>query len=128
MPGEEGPIGQDPGREPASEIEPAVETDLEAGEEVLDLSEEPEPPPGPPPAPAVGAVWNPEPARERIRGAVAVGLIALLGIIAIGSFVLLSTDTLSLDEVEGLLTALFSPLLALTGTALGFYFGGQRRS
>jgi hypothetical protein len=115
--------------EPAAEPE-AVEAETPDGSDVgaLDLSEEePAPPPGPPPAPAVGAVWNPEPAREKIRGAVAVGLIVLLGVIAIGSFVLLSTDTLTLDEVEGLLTALFTPLLALTGTALGFYFGGQRR-
>jgi hypothetical protein len=123
--------GGEPGEvEPAAESEP-VETENPDESDVgpLDLSEEePAPPPGPPPSPAVGALWNPEPAREKIRGAVAVGLIVLLGVIAIGSFVLLSTDTLTLDEVEGLLTALFTPLLALTGTALGFYFGGQRRT
>ncbi len=96
--------------------------------EVLDLAaEEPTPPPGPAPRPEVGAIWNPEPARERIRGAIAVGLVVLLALIAVGSIVLLATDALSLDEVEGLLTALFAPLLALAGTALGFYFGGQRR-
>jgi len=122
--------GEPTGPEPAAESGP-VDADNrdESDVGVLDLSEEePAPPPGPPPSPAVGAVWNPEPARERIRGAVAVGLIVLLGVIAIASFALLATDTLSLDEVEGLLTALFSPLLALTGTALGFYFGGQRRN
>ena len=102
--------------------------DASADEEILDLSaEEPAPPLGPAPGPEVGAVWNPEPARERIRGAIAVGLVGLLALIAVGSIVLLATDTLSLDEVEGLLAALFAPLLALAGTALGFYFGGQRR-
>ncbi|MGH8524910.1 MAG: hypothetical protein ACREXY_12035 [Gammaproteobacteria bacterium] len=106
------------------------ETEQESEEEeVLDLSrEEPAPPPGPAPAPAVGPEWNPEPARERIRGAIAVGLVGLLALIATGSFVLLATGTLSLEETEGLLTALFTPLLALAGTALGFYFGGQRRN
>jgi hypothetical protein len=100
----------------------------EREEEVLDLSaEEPAPSPGPVPKPEVGAVWNPEPGRERIRGAIAVGLVILLASIAVGSIVLLATDALTLDEVEGLLTALFAPLLALAGTALGFYFGGQRR-
>ena len=84
--------------------ERAAEADVPQGgaEGVLDLSEvEPAPPPGPPPSPAVGAIWNPEPTRERIRGLVGVGLVTLLAIIAIGSFVLLATDVLTLDQVEG---------------------------
>jgi hypothetical protein len=110
-----------------SDAEPGT-GDGSQDEDVLDLSvEEPTPPLGPAPKPEVGAIWNPEPARERIRGAIAVGLVALLALIALGAIVLLATDTLSLDEVEGLLAAVFAPLLALAGTALGFYFGGQRR-
>ena len=108
--------------EAEEELEPAK------GQEVLDLAgQEPPPPAGPAPGPEVGGVWNPEPTRERIRGALAVGLVVFLALIAIASFVLLATNTIALDEVQGLLTALFTPLLALAGTALGFYFGGQRQ-
>lgn len=92
----------------------------------IDLSGE-EPARGPGPVVHEGRVWNPEPGREKIRGALAIFLVSILSAIAVGSFVLVATNTFTLDEVEGLLTALFTPLLALTGTALGFYFGGQQQ-
>jgi hypothetical protein len=43
-----------------------------------------------------------------------------------GAFLLLVLRWASPSDVKDLLTVILPPLIALTGSALGFYFGGKR--
>lgn len=72
--------------------------------------------------------YDPEPQREELRGILAVALVAILAAIVGLSFIAIWWDWATPEEVRELLSALFPPLVALAGTALGFYFGGHNRS
>src|SRR4051812_10260471 len=69
--------------------------------------------------------YDPEPEREVVRARIAQGLTLAVCILAIGSFGLVAADVLSKDDIEPL-QVFFAPLITLTGTALGFYFGGRQ--
>lgn len=89
----------------------------------LDLTDEP-------PVAAEGAdpierEYDPEPEREQVRARIAQGLTLAVILIALGTFAFLAADILSADDMEPL-QLFFTPLITLTGTALGFYFGGQQ--
>ena len=71
-------------------------------------------------------VYDPEPTRERIRGVLSIGLFALVALLAILAFVFTATDLLDAPELDKL-QPLFAALITLTGTALGFYFGGRSK-
>jgi hypothetical protein len=68
--------------------------------------------------------FDPEPQRERLRGWIALGLLAMLGLVFLCSFVSLwlKIDTESLRTV---LTILVGPLVALVSAATGFYYGSR---
>ena len=87
----------------------------------LDLTEEPES--GQVVRP-VERPYDPSPERERVRGYIAIGLTAAVIAFAALVTVLVACNLLSVDEVEKL-ELYFTPLVALSGTALGFYFGGH---
>jgi hypothetical protein len=73
---------------------------------------------------ATESKFDPEPQREKMRGRIAMGLLLMVaGIVAI-SFISLwfGMDT---DTLQTLLTIIFGPIVALAGTATGFYFGGR---
>ena len=76
------------------------------------------PPPGLPPPPIAIEV-----SRERVRGVLAVTLLLLLGVVILSLLLAAIADWLTTTEVKDLLDPLITPLVALTGTALGFYFG-----
>jgi len=63
--------------------------------------------------------------RESTRGILAVGMAIVFALIALGSGIAVWTGT-DVDKVKGLLDVLLPPVVALTGTAMGFYFGGER--
>ncbi len=63
--------------------------------------------------------------REVTRRRLAYLLMGLLGILSAGSGLLLSTNSLSLDEADRYLSIVFPPVVALAGTALGFFFAGR---
>jgi hypothetical protein len=50
----------------------------------------------------------------------------LLGLTALALIVLTAAGCLSIDETKDLAVSIFTPLVAVTGAALGFYFGGHR--
>lgn len=72
----------------------------------------------------VSEPYDPRPARESMRGVLALGLLALLGGVTALTYLLVygQGDTAAASE---LLERLFPPIVALAGTALGFYFGGK---
>ena len=101
-------------------------TNLESGgsseeEKVLDYSTR-EPSGSPPPPPDTSKPFNPDETRETTRGDLARGLLWLLTF-AIGGVLAF----IGLGRLDGtvLTQSIFPSLIALAGTALGFYFGSQ---
>lgn len=62
--------------------------------------------------------------RERMRGRIALALIRLLAFVIVLAFLGLLTEQISVRDLKELLIFL-GPLIALVGTATGFYFGGS---
>jgi 4-amino-4-deoxy-L-arabinose transferase-like glycosyltransferase len=84
---------------------------------VHDLRNQPMSPGLPPPPIAI------EVSRERVRGILAIALLSLLGLVILSLLLAAIADWLTTTEITDLLDPLITPLVALTGTALGFYFG-----
>ncbi len=74
-------------------------------------------------APTVGAKYDPTKDREQTRAKLAGGLAVLLGIMGILLIALTAAGTLTLEQAKDLAEVIFAPVVVLTGTALGFYFG-----
>jgi hypothetical protein len=73
----------------------------------------------------VGGTYDPAPLREITRSRLALILTGLVFLIAITLVIFLGTNLLSADETKELAATVLSPIVAVTGTALGFYFGGR---
>lgn len=88
---------------------------------VLDYSED-QPAGPPPPPPDTSEKYNAEKTRENTRGDLARGLLLLLAF-AVGGVIVF----IGLGRLDGtvLTQSIFPSLVALAGTALGFYFGSQ---
>lgn len=69
--------------------------------------------------------WDPEPAREKLRGYIAGGLVLLLAGIVAAAWLALWSDVATEPEIKDLLGVVMTPVVALVGSALGFYFGGK---
>lgn len=76
----------------------------------------------------VGAKYDPAPLRERTRSRLAAALVALLATISLLLVVGAAFRWFSVAEAKDLAVAVLTPLIAITGTALGFYFGGNKDS
>jgi hypothetical protein len=74
----------------------------------------------------LGGTYDPAPLREKTRRQLAIGLAGLLFLVSVLLILLLGFNFLSDSETKDLAAAVLSPIVAVTGTALGFYFGGQR--
>jgi hypothetical protein len=61
--------------------------------------------------------------REDTRRYLAVGLAVLLAVVGVLLIVLTAIHDLTLEEAKDLALAVYSPIVVLAGTALGFYFG-----
>jgi hypothetical protein len=66
-------------------------------------------------------------ARENIRGIIALGLIALLSTVVVISLILIWVHPDRSKELHELLVLVFGPLIALVGSATGFYFGSKEK-
>lgn len=66
--------------------------------------------------------YNPEPQRERLRGIIALTLIGILAGSLVWIMTLVSIRAIDATTLNTLLTGVFTPLLAATGVATGFYF------
>lgn len=110
---------------PEDEGSPSREPELQ---EELNLAAEEPPPPNRLARPGTKfgpreEEYNPAPARERVRGVLAIGLFVLVSLLAGGSYALVAVNRLSKEDMEAL-NPIFAALVTLTGTAIGFYFGG----
>jgi hypothetical protein len=72
--------------------------------------------------------YNPEKDREKWRGPLAAAMVAILAGTIFLAFVAIALHWATEQETKDLIVAIFPPEVALTGTALGFYFGGQPKS
>lgn len=70
------------------------------------------------------APYNPEPKRENVRLLLAASLVGLVIFEVAAGFVALLAGT-SIDDLRILLQIVFSPSVALAGSATGFYFAGR---
>jgi len=72
--------------------------------------------------------YNPHRDRENVRSFVAFGLLALLIIVVIASYVCLSAGWIAKDDLKDLLTIVFGPIITLLGAVTGFYYGEKSNS
>jgi type IV secretory pathway VirB2 component (pilin) len=63
--------------------------------------------------------------QEMIRGRIAWGLVVMLAVLILIAFGTLWFKADQFDQLEKLLTIIFAPVIALVGTATGYYFGGK---
>lgn len=61
--------------------------------------------------------------QERTRGRIALLLLGLLILVALGLIVGPIVRTIDVDAAEKLAGSILSPVVGLVGTVLGFYFG-----
>lgn len=69
--------------------------------------------------------YDPEPNRDKVRGYLALSLVVLLVAVIIAGWVTLWTGVVKEPEIKDLLGVILPPVVALVGSALGFYFGGK---
>jgi hypothetical protein len=72
-----------------------------------------------------GPDYDPSPRREKTRSQLALGLLILLAAVALSLVGLTAAHRLAPETTKDLVAGILSPLVAVTGTALGFYFGGH---
>lgn len=77
----------------------------------------------PAPEQPVTEPYDPAEKREVTRAQLASGLAILLGALALLLIGLTAASAISIGETKDLAAAIYSPIVVLTGTALGFYFG-----
>jgi hypothetical protein len=101
------------------------EAERAAGPAQEDYSDEPPIDPATPLEPET-VPYDPEPQRENVRGILAAGLVGLVAFEVVAGFTALIAGT-SAGDLRSLMEVVFSPSVALAGSATGFYFAGQRR-
>lgn len=69
--------------------------------------------------------YNPEPARERVRGAIAIALIGLLiGLITV-LFISVLAKVVLVADLDKIAATILTPIMGIVGTVLGFYYGAK---
>ncbi len=103
------------------------------GEPVVNLDEEipPLPPPVPPAKPILPAgvsaeTWSAGEMRENVRGVIAKWLVLLLAALVTIPFWFVAWRSDQSDNVLAILQVVLGPVVALVGSATGFYFGLER--
>ena len=69
--------------------------------------------------------YDPRPAREKVRGRIALLLLALLAGTILLTFATLWFGIFDASAAKELLAVLLAPLVGLVGAATGFYYGGK---
>ncbi len=69
--------------------------------------------------------YNPAKQRESMRGKLAIFLVALLTIVIFFTGIAAVFSSVEFEVIKSLLGLIFTPLMALVGTVVGFYYGGQ---
>jgi hypothetical protein len=79
-----------------------------------------------PEAPVDEEPYDPDQDRERVRGRIAYGLLALIAGLTI-TLMVLGAMGRSLDDLTKLHAIILTPLITLTSGIVGFYFGAQTK-
>jgi len=95
--------------------------DVETASDLVAARELPEDEPPPTEKP-----YEPDRDRERVRGRIAYGLLALIAALTITLMVMAIRGT-SLDDLTKLHAIVLTPIITLTSGIVGFYFGAQTR-
>jgi hypothetical protein len=95
------------------------------GEVVTDYTQFEAPPPDTLAPPPRDKPFDPEPQREKIRGVLALILVSLVVLLSVMTYGFLAKGWINGDDVQTL-SPVFTALVTLTGTAVGFYFGGGK--
>jgi hypothetical protein len=69
--------------------------------------------------------FNLDKKQEEVRGLIAQGLVVLLAVIILFAFISLWIFSNGFNDLEKLMSIIFSPVIALAGTATGYYLGGN---
>ena len=77
------------------------------------------------PQPQLGKNYDPTRDRERVRGGLAIGLLSVFSLLVMACLIMI-WSTGRRDDVAVYLNLVLNPMVALVGTTLGFYFGGQQ--
>lgn len=72
--------------------------------------------------------FNLDKEQEKVRGIIAQGLVVLLAVLVLFAFITLWAFSSTFADLEKLMTVVFGPVIALVGTAIGYYFGGKNAS
>lgn len=94
---------------------PSTPLDIDAEPALLGSSDTPEQP--------VTVAYDPSPQREKVRTGLAIGLAIVT--VLIGATLLVTALLKLVADINPLLTGIFTPFFGLTGTIIGFYFGGN---
>ncbi len=73
--------------------------------------------------PVAGKTFDPDPARERIRGGLAVATFVLFAAFSLGIAVVVSAGWRTWNDIEGMTGTLLPAIVSVLGTTTGFYFG-----
>jgi hypothetical protein len=72
-----------------------------------------------------GPPYDPARRREETRSRLALALVTLISLIALLLVVLTALEELTIDDAKDLAGVVLAPLIAVTGTVFGFYYGGH---
>src|SRR5262249_31059672 len=78
------------------------------------------------PPPGALVPFDPNPARETVRGLIAKWLILILAALVTAPFWFIAWRSDQANAVKEILQIVFGPVVALVGSVIGFYFGVER--
>lgn len=71
------------------------------------------------------APYNPAKHRENMRGWLAVVLVGVVALVIVFAGCALWHGKIEIAELQAFLQIIFTPLIALVGSVIGFYYGGK---
>ena len=74
----------------------------------------------------IGSTYDPSPAREFVRGTLAVSLVASLIVLVFVSLLIVWFKPGNTEELSEILQLILAPLVGLVGAATGFYYGTRQ--
>jgi hypothetical protein len=77
--------------------------------------------------PPTPAAYNPSRPRERMRGVIAILLLAFLGVMVVIPWLMMLAGSPVIRDLNDLISRTFPPIVGLVGAVTGFYYGDRSR-